>query len=333
MAKKILLLILSVCMLTGFSTLAYAEAADNSEDITIKSEDKILVKDVDYTLEYKDNIKQGTATVIINFIGNYAGQTEQSFNIIRESTNSGGNSHSGVFVNNKDNIVHTTEVLSDITETNAVEHNAYINGYEDNTFKPDGDMSRAEAAAIFARLIADAKTETISGKATFTDIDKNGWYADYIGYLAKYKVIEGYNDGTFKPDAPVSRAEFVAMSVRYYSLFNEVKKGGYTVKYTDVSKKYWAYDDIAYAKNIGWLNGYADGTFKGDNNITRAEVVTVVNHATGRTADKDYINKNVSTLNKFTDLKNNAHWGYYEIMESANTHKAAISEKAETWVK
>ena len=194
-------------------------------------------------------------------------------------------------------------------------------------------MSRAEAAAIFARLISEEKGETIRGKSSFKDTDKNGWYADYIGYLEKYKIIEGYNDSTFKPDAPVTRAECVAMLVRYYSLFNEVKKGGYTVKYTDVDKKYWAYDDIAYAKNIGWLNGYADGTFKGDNNITRAEVVTVTNHATGRTADKDYINKNESTLNKFTNLKNNAHWAYCEIMEAANTHKAAPSHKAETWVK
>ena len=234
---------------------------------------------------------------------------------------------------NKDNSVNGTTDKNGQLIMPLSEHKAYIVGYPDGKFMPDGDMSRAEAAAIFARLIAEEKGETISGKSSFTDIDKNGWYADYIGYLAKYKVIEGYNDGTFKPDVPVTRAEFVAMSVRYYSLFNEVKKGGYTVKYTDVNKKYWAYDDIAYAKNIGWLNGYADGTFKGDNNITRAEVATVTNHATLRTADKDYINKNVSTLNKFTDLKNNAHWAYYEIMEAANTHKVATSDKAETWVK
>ncbi len=333
MAKKILLLILFVFVLTGFSTFAYAEAADSGEDITIKSDDKVLVKDVDYTLEYKDNIKQGTATVIINFIGNYSGQTEQNFNIVRKGTNSGGNSYGGATVSNKDNIIYTSDILSDITELNAVEHHAYINGYEDKTFKPDGNMSRAEAAAIFARLIAEAKGEKISGKSSFTDIDKNGWYADYIGYLAKYHIIEGYENKTFRPDNSVTRAEFVAMAVRYYSLFNEVKKGGYTVKYTDVNRKYWAYDDIAYAKNIGWLNGYSDGSFRGDNKITRAEFVTVVNHATLRTADKDYINKNVSTLNKFTDLKNNSHWAYYEILEASNTHKTVDGKSGETWVK
>ncbi len=123
------------------------------------------------------------------------------------------------------------------------------------------------------------------------------------------------------------------MAVRFYGLFNDVKKSGYTVKYTDLSSNYWAYSDIAYAKHIGWLNGYADGTFKADNNITRAEVVTVTNHATGRTPDEDYITKNVTTLNRFTDLKNNAHWGYFSIMEAANTHKAVTSVDSEGWVK
>lgn len=214
----------------------------------------------------------------------------------------------------------------------AKEHKAYIVGYDDGTFRADSDMTRAEAAAIFARLIAEEKGEKISGKSNFADVKTNEWYADYIGYLAKYDIIKGYSDKTFRPDAPVTRAEFVAMAVRFYDLFNDVKKSGYTVTYTDVKTDYWAYDDIAFAKNIGWLNGYADGTFKGDNNITRAEVVTIVNRATGRKADEDYINKNLSVLNKFTDLKNNAHWGWADIMEAANTHKA-VGGADETWVK
>lgn len=215
----------------------------------------------------------------------------------------------------------------------AKEHKAYIVGYNDGTFRADNDMTRAEAAAIFARLISEEKNEKISGKSTFKDIDKNAWYVDYVGYLVKYDVINGYNDGTFRPEDNVTRAEFVTMAVRYYEIFNEVKKTGYTVKYTDVSSNYWAYIDIAFAKNIGWLNGYADGTFKGDNNITRAEVVTVTNHATGRIPDEEYISKNVTTLNRFTDLKNNSHWAYNDIMEAANTHKAVTSANNETWVK
>lgn len=214
----------------------------------------------------------------------------------------------------------------------ATEHKAYIVGYDDGKFKPDNDMSRAEAAAIFARLISEEKGESINGKATFSDVKSNEWYSKYIGYLEKYNVINGYNDKTFKPDAPVTRTEFVSMAVRYFDIFNNVKKDGYTANYKDLNKNYWAYNDIAYAKHIGWLNGYADGTFKGDNNITRAEVVTVVNRATGRNADTEYISKNSSVLNKFTDL-NRSHWAYADVMESANNHKAITKADSETWVK
>ncbi len=215
----------------------------------------------------------------------------------------------------------------------AAEHKAYIVGYDDGTFKPDNDMSRAEAAAIFARLIAEEKGEKISGKSSFADIKSSEWYASHVAYLEKYDVIKGYTDGTFRPNAPVTRAEFVAMTVRYYDIFNDVQKTGYTVKYTDVAKSYWAYDDIAYAKNIGWLNGYADGTFKGDNNITRAEVVTVVNRATDRKADEEYIKENYTKLNRFTDVTDSSKWYFGDVHEAANEHYAIVSDDSETWVK
>ena len=215
----------------------------------------------------------------------------------------------------------------------ASEHKAYIFGYADGTFRPDNNMSRAEAAAIFARLISEQKGEKISGKSNFNDVSKNEWYSDYIGYLSKYGIIKGYSNSTFRPDDNVSRAEFVAITVRFNSLFNDVKKGSYTVKYTDVATNYWAYSDVAYAKHAGWLNGYADGTFKGDNAITRAEVVTVVNRTTGRKADESYITKNVSVLNKFTDIRNNSMWYYADVMEAANTHIGVTGTDNETWVK
>ena len=215
----------------------------------------------------------------------------------------------------------------------AVEHKAYIVGYEDGTFQPDGDMTRAEAAAIFARLISEEKGEQVSGKLTFSDVSNNDWYATELGYLEKYDIIKGYEDGTFRPDAPVTRAEFTAMTVRYYDLFHDVKYPSNTTKYPDVSGSYWAVKDISFATNEKWLNGYADGSFKPDTNITRAEVVTIVNRMTGRTADKEYINDNLSVLNKFTDLKNNTHWAYYDIMEAANTHMAVSNSENEIWVK
>ena len=206
-------------------------------------------------------------------------------------------------------------------------------GYPDGTFLPDGDMTRAEAAAIFARLISERKGESISGKPTFSDTSTKEWYAEYVGYLEKYKIINGYPDKAFKPNEHITRAEFVAISVRYYALFEEVKAVSNTVKYSDLKSDYWAMKDISFAHAKKWLNGYADGTFKGDNNITRAEVVTIVNRVLGRKADESYINKNLSMLNKFTDLKNNSHWAYYEIYEAANTHMSVIAVDNELWIK
>ena len=213
-------------------------------------------------------------------------------------------------------------------------HSAYIFGYPDSTFRPDGDMTRSEAAAIFARLISEEKGEKISGTSTdFKDISKKAWYASYVSYLEKYGIIKGYTDNTFRPDNKVTRAEFIAMTVRYYDLFNDVKYTSTSVKYTDVSSSYWAVKEIAYAKNIGWLNGYADGTFRGDNNITRAEVVTVVNRATGRNADKEYVNENFTKLNRFTDVTDSSKWYFYDVNEAANEHIGITHSDGETWSK
>ena len=253
-----------------------------------------------------------------------------------KATDSKGNAKADVSIILKDKKKNTANGTTDkngILILPASEHKAYIFGYADGTFRPDNNMSRAEAAAIFARLISEQKGEKISGKSSFNDVSKNEWYYDYIGYLSKYGIIKGYSDNTFRPDDNVSRAEFVAMTVRFNSLFNDVKKGSYTVKYTDVATNYWAYSDVAYAKHAGWLNGYADGTFKGDNAITRAEVVTVVNRAIGRKADESYITKNVSVLNKFTDIRNNSMWYYADITEAANTHLANSANQTETWLK
>lgn len=238
-----------------------------------------------------------------------------------------------VLKDREDNEVTGMTNASGVVVLPASEHKSYIVGYEDGSFRPDGDMTRAEAAAIFARLIAEAKDETANGNADFSDIARNDWFAAYVGYLAGYDVIMGYEDGTFRPNAPVTRAEFVAMAVRCYDLFYELGSNAASPKYNDLSSSHWAYDDIAFATNEKWLNGYAGGSFRPDINITRAEVVTVINRATDRTPDKEFINDNVSALNKFTDLKSNAHWAYYDIMESANDHMAVNSSGEESWVK
>ena len=280
----------------------------------------------------KSTDKDGKITLTLP---NGADLTGDNYYTIK-ATDSKGNEKADVSIilkDKKNNSANGTTDKNGMLILPASEHKAYIFGYNDGTFRPDNNMSRAEAAAIFARLISEQKGEKISGKSNFNDVSKNEWYSDYIGYLSKYGIIKGYSNSTFRPDDNVSRAEFVAMTVRFNSLFNDVKKGSYTVKYTDVATNYWAYSDVAYAKHAGWLNGYADGTFKGDNAITRAEVVTVVNRTTGRKADESYIIKNVSVLNKFTDIRNNSMWYYADVMEAANTHLANSANNTETWVK
>ncbi len=208
-----------------------------------------------------------------------------------------------------------------------------IKGYSDNTFRPDDNVTRAEAAAIFARLIADKKNESVKGTPSFKDTPNNKWYSAFVGYLEKYNIISGYEDGTFRPDESITRAEFVTIAVRYYSLFNEVKSVSNTTKYNDLSNNYWAIKNISYATSEKWLNGYSDGSFSPDIVVTRAEVVTIINRATGRNADTEFINKNLTVLNRFTDVKNNSHWAAYDIFEASNDHTGITSGSNEIWSK
>ena len=215
----------------------------------------------------------------------------------------------------------------------AAEHKSYITGYPGGTFNPDGNMTRAEAAAIFARNIAERKGETISNvKSSFWDIENDEWYASYIGYLEKYKIITGYDNNTFMPQNRITRAEFVAMSVRFYELFDKTETSANNM-FSDVPATHWALGYINTATTMGWIKGYTDGTFMPNSNITRAEVVTIVNRITDRHPDSAYIDRNITAVNKFSDLKDKSYWAFYEILEAATTHTAATVNNNEVWVK
>ena len=215
----------------------------------------------------------------------------------------------------------------------AAEHKAYIVGYEDGEFKPENNMTRAEAAAIFARNIADRKSENISsGKSSFTDVNSKLWYNNSIAYLEKYNIISGYTDGTFRPEEQITRAEFVTMCMRFYDMFEDITVSDKNI-FNDVPKSHWAVGYICNAIAMKWIEGYADGTFKPDSNITRAEVVAIVNRVLDRSADTEYVNKNISAVNKFTDFKDKSYWAFYEILEAANTHMAVELANGESWVK
>lgn len=214
-------------------------------------------------------------------------------------------------------------------------HGAYVVGYTDGTFGPDRDMTRSEAATIFARLLAQRNGERITAptKTTFPDVPTNAWYAGYVSYLARYGIAVGYTDGLFHGEEPITRAEFTAMAVRFFDAYGDgdpaimENYGGFW----DVSPGHWAAGYIEDAARYGWVVGYGDGTFQADDEITRAEVVTIVNRLLGREADQEYIADNPRGLILFPDVSKD-YWAYYDILEAANGHTASM-EDAETWLK
>ena len=215
-------------------------------------------------------------------------------------------------------------------------HGAYVVGYTDGTFGPDRDMTRSEAATIFARLLAQRNGGRITAptKTTFPDVPVNAWYAGYVSYLARYGIAVGYTDGLFHGDEPITRAEFTAMAVRFFDTYGDgdpaimEEYGGFW----DVSPGHWAAGYIEDAARYGWVVGYGDGTFQADDEITRAEVVTIVNRLLGREADQDYIADHPRGLVVFPDVSKD-YWAYYDILEAANHHEADVSADPEVWQK
>ena len=220
-----------------------------------------------------------------------------------------------------------------VTETEY--HSAYIVGYTDGTFGPERSMTRSEAAAIFARLLADKLDERIPGgnNVKFTDVSPDAWYAGYVQYLTGYGVAVGYNDRTYRGDEAITRAEFTAMAARFFDVYGD---GDEAIMeqyqgFDDVSDGYWAAEYIRDAAIHGWVEGYGDGTFRADDPIDRAEVVTIVNRLLGREADEDYIADNGRRLVTFPDVSSR-HWAYEQVLEAANGHTAILTDP-EIWKK
>jgi hypothetical protein len=199
------------------------------------------------------------------------------------------------------------------------DHFAYIEGYPDGTFKPEGSLTRAEAATIFYRLLVD---NTTTKTASFSDVKAGQWYYTAVTTLAGKGIIAGYPDGTFKPNASVTRAEFCAMAARFFSL----SEG--TVKYTDVAESFWGYKYIASAVAKGWLTDSAVN-YEPNGAISRKEVVAIVNRMLSRAADEKFVDS-AENLARFTDV-NKTDSFYYDVMEAANAHDHKTVSGKETW--
>ena len=209
-------------------------------------------------------------------------------------------------------------------ELNRTDHFAFLVGYTDGTFGPERNMTRAEVTTMFARLLTEQIEADKTYSNTFSDVPKGYWAANYIGYMQQFGIITGYSDGSFRPDAPVTRAEFAAIASRFEKLTEGSKS------FIDVSDTYWAARYINFAATRGWVTGYSDGTFKPENTITRAEVAAVTCRLLERSADQTYIRSHLKELRTFSDVTE-SHWAYWYAMEAANGHDYTKSGGSENW--
>lgn len=209
-------------------------------------------------------------------------------------------------------------------ELNRTDHFAFLVGYTGGTFGPERNMTRAEVTTMFARLLTEQIEADKTYSNTFTDVPKGYWAANYIGYMQQFGIITGYSDGSFRPDAPVTRAEFAAIASRFEKLTEGSKS------FADVPDTYWAARYINFAATRGWVTGYSDGTFKPENTITRAEVAAVTCRLLERSADQSYIRSHLKELRTFADMTE-SHWAYWYAMEAANGHDYTKSGGSENW--
>ena len=198
-------------------------------------------------------------------------------------------------------------------EVEQVKAISYIKGYPDGTFKPQDNVTRAEAAQMFATLLNGGTNFGTSSMTKFSDANDD-WYSKAINYVVAKNLISGYPNGTFKPNESITRAEFAQMISGYVK--NEKNSSS---DFQDV-KDHWAKDAIDKLYGNKNVSGYPDGSFKPNAKITRAEAVTILNSVFNRNTNKNSLNNvNTSSLNKFSDVSE-GFWAYYNILDAANTH-------------
>lgn len=205
------------------------------------------------------------------------------------------------------------------------EHIAYIQGYPDNTVRPLRYITREEVATVFYRLLdAEYRSMVFTTNQNFLDVKATRWSNKHIATLANAEVILGYKDGTFRPGNYITRAELAVIASRFDNLSPFESD-----KFSDI-KGHWANKYINSAAEKGWVKGYADGTFKPDNYITRAEFVTLVNAVLDRKVTKDYILKDARQFPDLTEDK----WYYEDMQEAINSHEYEWQEdNTEKWTK
>ena len=212
---------------------------------------------------------------------------------------------------------------------NTEDHFAYIVGYEDGEVKPNNNITRAEVATIFFRLLTDdARAKFWSQTNDYTDVAADSWYNNAISTLSNMGIINGYEDGTFQPNASITRAEFTAIATRFFDYTAE-----YDGAFNDVSRSAWYADCVQAAVDMGLVDGYPDGGFHPNSNITRAEAVTIVNRVLNRAPHEDHL-LDEDEMNVWPDNVYGA-WYYADMQEATNSHDydwiRVSGERVEEW--
>ena len=208
---------------------------------------------------------------------------------------------------------------------NTDDHFAYIIGYPDGTVQPNGQITRAEATTIFFRLLTEeSRSANLTKTNGYTDVASDAWYNTAVSTMTKAGIVDGYPDGTFRPDAPITRAEMA----KIISLFAKLDKS--ESRFSDIAG-HWAEAYIRLAAGNGWITGYPDGTFGPQRDITRAETMTLVNRVLNRQPETE--DDLLPNMTVWTDNANPKAWYYLAVQEATNSHyyKFKTNSKYEKW--
>ena len=221
----------------------------------------------------------------------------------------------------------TTPSKPEPDDLNKEDHYQYLIGYPDGTFGPNRGMTRAEVATMFTRLLKDRPVKGQTYAAGLSDIYADDWYANTVGYAVQKGIVSGYPDGTFKPNQPITRAEFSSIASRFADLTEEKD-----LNFSDLKASHWGYKAIRLAASNGWISGYPDNTFRPEQAITRAEVTSITNRMLNRSADLDWINAHSAKVIHFSDVSA-GDWFFEPVMEATMGHDFTRDKdgKAEKW--
>ena len=196
------------------------------------------------------------------------------------------------------------------------EHFAYLIGNDDGLIRPELNITRAEVATIFFRMLTDeARDRNWSQTNSYTDVDPSDWYNNAISTLSNMGIISGDPSGAFRPDDSITRAEFTKIAVGFFDKAGDYVDG----TYDDVSSSDWYADFIDAAVDLGLIEGYPDGTIRPEATITRAEACTIVNRTLGRVPDKDHLLP-ADEMRVWPDNSDTNEWYYAQIQEATNSH-------------